>query len=699
MRRVSALVAVLLMFGAAGSGSSASWAAAPVSAQATPASAADLCDAATVDQFADVRDSDYAAAYISCMRALGLSQGRNDGGYGPDRDLNRGQMASFLVRLWTDRLGRQCPADVRSPFTDTAGNTHQAKIDCLFGLEITQGTTPTTYGPRDPLKASQISRFLFRTYRKAGGTACDAGVGSELEQAVACLLSLRVVPDQAEATGATPVTRAQMAVYVIGLWHNLAGRGLPPHPPSKTQPASMVVEAPVIRAADVRMGIYPCCADLAYWQIPIELGWWDELNITITPNRPTHHYFTVSSETIPWLESGEGDVAQAWVPGVFRTLETFGQDIPPIHFADIYAPYAILVAPDSEAKTALEFMDGGMSFPEAARAAVEQLVGAVVHVPPHSTVLAQYANAFFAYLPQWGEAGVGILPALDSEGNPVIRRNRDGSPVLDGNGNTQPVRVSSNDWRYHATPALVDDPTIEQLSAVPGRMEFAMPYDPPTLVQMMREGWDPLISYTMMYEHDAASPQTAITSPTVGGTGLLARREWVKENKDLAYRIISVANRALAFLEDPATRYQGWEIVAGVINRKRGLSLEPEDIGVSWEGINPSFNWEDQEALWDVTLPSYHPETAFATQIERLKANRTLSATFDTEAELEELLLAQELYYDLKGMQDRSDELFALAAGISLSASQQDLVDRARVFYERYNFYDALRFLEAARIG
>ena len=47
---------------------------------------------------------------------------------------------------------------------------------------------------------------------------------------------------------------------------------------------------------------------------------------------------------------------------------------------------------------------------------------------------------------------------------------------------------------------------------------------------MMRNGWDPLINFAMMYEHDAASQQTAIASATVGGTGLLARRAWVEEN-------------------------------------------------------------------------------------------------------------------------------------------------------------------------
>ena len=462
---------------------------------------------------------------------------------------------------------------------------------------------------------------------------------------------------------------------------------------------SMTVTAPEIRAAEVAMGIYPCCADLAYWQIPIELGWWEEWGITITPNQPTYHYFTASQEIVPWLERGDGDVAQGWVPGVFGTLETFGQSIPPIHFADIYVGYAILVAPDSEAKTAIEFMDEGMSFSEAATAAVQQLVGKEVHIPPHSTTQSQYSDAFFAYLPQWWEDVQEDIAALDGEGNQLILLNRDGTPALDDAGNTQPIRITTNDWRNYSTPVYVDDPTIVQLSAQAGRIEFAMPYGAPTLVQMMRNGWDPLINFAMMYEHDAASQQTAIASATVGGTGLLARRAWVEENPDLAYRVVAMANRILAYLEDPAHQATGWEIEANIINEKRGLSMEPEDIGVIWDTIDPSFNWEDQEALWDLSLPSYHPETVFRTQIEALKARGVLSETYDTQAGLEEFLLAQEIYYDLKDMQDRSDDLFARASGMSLSDSQQALVDEAQALYDNYNFYDSLRFLEAALIG
>jgi len=229
MRRVWVLVAVLVLFGtAAGSGSAMS--PAPVVAQTTPASG--LCDTAGVEQFTDIADGDYGAAYMLCMRALGLSRGMGDGSYGADDDLDRAQMASFLVRLWRDVLGNPCPTGVVSPFTDVSDDNYAAgDIECVYGLELTKGTTATTYGPWDDLEAWQITLFLYRTLNKTNNTTCAPGSGSELELATACLLQLHVVPSQTEATASTTVTRAQMGVYIVGLWHNLAGKGLPPTPP------------------------------------------------------------------------------------------------------------------------------------------------------------------------------------------------------------------------------------------------------------------------------------------------------------------------------------------------------------------------------------------------------------------------------------------------------------------------------------
>ena len=229
MRRLALLVAWVLVLGTVASGALPSTP--PAVAQETTGPP-EICDTAAVEQFTDVADGEYASAYVLCMRSLGLSVGRGDGTYGPDSQLNRGQMASFLVRLWRDVLGNQCPTGVVTPFTDVLDDsTHAKNIECIYGLEITAGTGPDSYGPGDPLKASQISRFLYRVYNKAGGDMCPSADGSELHRAAECLLQLRVVPTTGEATATTTVTRAQMAVYMVGLWHNLSGKGLPPPPP------------------------------------------------------------------------------------------------------------------------------------------------------------------------------------------------------------------------------------------------------------------------------------------------------------------------------------------------------------------------------------------------------------------------------------------------------------------------------------
>ena len=202
---------------------------APAVAQFQP----ELCDSGSVEQFTDVEPTDYGAAYILCMRALGLSIGVGGGAYGPDRELNRGETATFLVRLWRDVLGRECP-DGGSPFTDVpAGGIHSDNIECLYSLGITSGVTRTTYGPQLPLKASEISRFLLRVYRKTGNICFDTAgsASSELEEAVDCLTALKVQPP-GEGRWPAPVTRAQMAIYLIGLWHNISGLGKPPAPPT-----------------------------------------------------------------------------------------------------------------------------------------------------------------------------------------------------------------------------------------------------------------------------------------------------------------------------------------------------------------------------------------------------------------------------------------------------------------------------------
>lgn len=204
---------------------------------AVQAQDADLCDASGTGLFTDVAATDYAAEYILCMRDLGLTRGNSAGGYGPDDTLNRGQMASFIVRLWRDILGRECPTG-DTPFTDVPSTgTHAANIACLYNLGITKGVSDTEFASHNPVKTSQVSRFFLRIYEQHGGTCPDRA--SELDEAVECLESLHVIPTAGEGRSSRAMIRSQMAVYMIGLWHNLE-YGPPPVPPLLGTPTEVL---------------------------------------------------------------------------------------------------------------------------------------------------------------------------------------------------------------------------------------------------------------------------------------------------------------------------------------------------------------------------------------------------------------------------------------------------------------------------
>ena len=162
------------------------------------------------------------------------------------------------------------------------------------------------------------------------------------------------------------------------------------------------------------------------------------------------------------------------------------------------------------------------------------------------------------------------------------------------------------------------------------------------------------------------------------------------------FRLLSVAYRTLGYINDPKTQSEGWTIEANLINDRRHLNLMADHIGILWDHLHPSFTWEDQEALWSLDLPGFHAETSLASRIEELKETGVLSSELDIQTALDEFLLAKELYFEMRNMQERSDELLDRAKASVLSDIQLLWVEKARTFYEQYNFYDSLRYLEAA---
>lgn len=192
----------------------------------------ELCASSGVSPFEDVLDGDYGSDYILCAKTLGLTLGTSEGIFEPQEKLTRAQMATFLVRLWRDIIGNDCPA-TRHPFTDVAaGSTHEADIACLASLGVTKGVAAQRYEPRGALKTSQMTRFTVRMLNLISPGTCDTS-SIELTQAAACLAALNIAPSIEEARSTVAVSRAQMVVYLVGLWRHAAEGDYPPTPPTR----------------------------------------------------------------------------------------------------------------------------------------------------------------------------------------------------------------------------------------------------------------------------------------------------------------------------------------------------------------------------------------------------------------------------------------------------------------------------------
>ncbi len=145
---------------------------------ALPASAAPIDTSATCPSstpsagFVDI--AAYSAAQqlaINCLADYEIAIGTSATTYSPQMDVSRWQMALFLTRQ-AEVHGLTLPSGASQGFTDIGAYpaSTQVAINQLAQLDITMGTTATTYSPADPVSRWQMALFLTRLLDAAGYT-------------------------------------------------------------------------------------------------------------------------------------------------------------------------------------------------------------------------------------------------------------------------------------------------------------------------------------------------------------------------------------------------------------------------------------------------------------------------------------------------------------------------------------------------
>ena len=141
----------------------------------------DACEGAPSAGFTDVPSAHANAGDIDCIAYYTITQGTSATTYSPMQSVTREQMALFLTRL-AGVVGIEMAEDPDDPgFSDTGdlSEESQAAIAQLADLDITQGTSASTYSPSDTVTRAHMALFIQRLMNKMAQLADgDPSLGS-----------------------------------------------------------------------------------------------------------------------------------------------------------------------------------------------------------------------------------------------------------------------------------------------------------------------------------------------------------------------------------------------------------------------------------------------------------------------------------------------------------------------------------------
>lgn len=124
--------------------------------------------------FEDVAEGSTHDDAVDCMVYFEVIFGKNPTMFDPGSIIRRDQAASLIARLLTE-VGAVLPDDAPDAFTDDEGNIHEDNINRLTEARIIEGSTATTYEPAGVLNRGQVASLIVRAARLTTGEPLGPG--------------------------------------------------------------------------------------------------------------------------------------------------------------------------------------------------------------------------------------------------------------------------------------------------------------------------------------------------------------------------------------------------------------------------------------------------------------------------------------------------------------------------------------------
>lgn len=114
--------------------------------------------------------------YVAALQNAGIMSGYSNGTFMPNEVITRGQLAKMLVLGFKFEVA----SNYNHSFQDVNSQTSNAiYIQTLVDLKVTDGTTPVTFSPFNPVTRGQIASFIVRAQDKKGNASSYKITGVE----------------------------------------------------------------------------------------------------------------------------------------------------------------------------------------------------------------------------------------------------------------------------------------------------------------------------------------------------------------------------------------------------------------------------------------------------------------------------------------------------------------------------------------
>ena len=394
-----------------------------------------------------------------------------------------------------------------------------------------------------------------------------------------------------------------------------------------------------IPKVEMSLGMRPVANDLIFISA-IKQGFFRDVGIQIMP--PPYGRKVLFDQAIPLLVSKQIDAQTLYPPDVVAALDTV-KSIRFIALSDLFQGFAILANPKSGAKTVGQFMEGGMSFEDAMKATMAQLKGKSFVTPP------DVDNRIFLSL----VFSLGGM-AMDSDTHLIITPDSNALQLASGH-----------------------------------QVDFASPDGAPFTAQLEGAGWIPLVTPVDVLQHMAqmtGSPAAGL----VGTPGVASDADWARTHQETVLRFVSVMFRIIdQEQKDPKTMLGA---MLDYVNSFAGTSLDYKGLKLTIDALSPLSSFEFQKNYCDKPDSPLFYKNAFNAHV---KFNIDKGLLSQTSYDPDSLIWACEIYTDLSKLKGESDALLTGLKGKTLSPAQQSTIDKAKQFYDWYDYLDSYRLLKS----